>query len=158
MVKELKVEINKTDYYHNLINKSMSFRKSDIEELNSLGRKIIEKFKNPTLYDLIVSLKLNLKTAKQVSKFLKNQKMIKKLPLIPVKSLIISSDSDISQIEEILIKRSILTKLLEISSRKMLKKDREFKETRISMANFTKTSKDFDYREIIDKLQEFLIH
>jgi len=158
MVKELKVGINETDYYLNLINKSMSYKKDDLEELNSLGSKIIEKITNPTLYDLIVSLELNLKTAKQVGKLLKNQKKIKEFPLIPVKSVLVSSDPEINQIEEKLIKRSILSKLLGKRSRKMPELDKEFKETRISMANFSKTSKDFDYREIIEKLQEFLIY
>ena len=158
MVKELKVEITKTYYYHNLINKSRSYKKDVIEELNLLGRKIIEKFSTPTLYDLIVNLNLDLNTAKQVGRFLKNQKLIKKFPIIPIESLGVSSEPAISQIEEKLLKRTILPKLLEKGSRKMLERTKEFKETRISMANFSKTSKDFDYREIIDKLQEFLIY
>ncbi|MFX1388219.1 MAG: hypothetical protein ACFE9M_13455, partial [Promethearchaeota archaeon] len=158
MVKELNVDTNYTDYYHKLINKSMKYKKDEIEELDSLGRKIIEKISKPTLYDLIVNLELNLKTAKQVGSFLKKHKMIKDFPIIPVESPVISVDSDINQIEEELIKRTILPKLLEKSSRKMLERDKQFKETRISMANFSKTSKDFDYREIIDKLQAFLIY
>ena len=45
-----------------------------------------------------------------------------------------------------------------VDNSRKLEIDKEFKETRISMANFSKTSKDFDYREIIEKLQEFLIY
>lgn len=158
MVKELNIEINKTDYYHNFMKKSLNYKKTEKKELDSLGRKIIEKFSKPTLYDLIINLKLNLKTAKKVGKFLKDYKMIKKFPKFPAERVAVSREPEFNQIEEKLIKRTILPKLLEISSRKMLERSRDFKEIRISMVNFRKTSEDFDYREIINKTHEFLIH
>lgn len=39
----------------------------------------------------------------------------------------------------------------------MLEKTKEFKEQRMSMVNFRKRSNDFDYREIMNKMREFII-
>ena len=157
MIEKLNIGIKEVKYYHNLINKSIDYKKNEIEELNSLGGRILKKVSKPTLYDLVVNLKLNLETAKKVGKFLKNNKTIDKFPIIPAKSPVVSVKADIIQVEEELIKRIVLPKLLEKSSRRMLEKHKGFKEKRLSMVNFKKKSNDFDYREITDKMREFLI-
>jgi tetratricopeptide (TPR) repeat protein len=157
MIEDLNIGIKEVKYYHNLISKPIDYKKNEIEELNSIGEKILEKVSKPTLYDLVVALKLELETAKKVGKFLKKHKKIDEFPIIPAESPVVSDKADIIQIEEELIKRTILPKLLEKSSRRMLEKHEDFKEKRLSMVNFEKKSSDFDYQEITDKMREFLI-
>ncbi|MHA2182884.1 MAG: tetratricopeptide repeat protein, partial [Promethearchaeota archaeon] len=157
LIEELNIGIKEVRYYHNLISKPMDYKKNEIKELTRLGGEILKKVSNPTLFDLIVKLKLNLETAKKVGQFLKKQKKIEEFRTIPAKSPLVSSKGDISQVEEDLIKRTILPKLLEKSSKRMLEQHKDFKEKRLSMVNFEKKSNDFDYREITDKMREFLI-
>ncbi|MHA1933318.1 MAG: tetratricopeptide repeat protein, partial [Promethearchaeota archaeon] len=157
LIEELNIGIKEVRYYHNLISKPIDYKKNEIKELNRLGEEILEKLSNPTLYDLVVKLKFNLETAKKVGQFLKKHKKIDEFLTIPAESPVVSSKGDISQTEEELIKRTILPKLLEKSSRRMLEQHKDFKEKRLSMVNFEKKSNDFDYREITDKMREFLI-
>jgi len=93
-----------------------------------------------------------------VGKFLKDYKIINTFPRIPADiSDVSAARPDIIPTEEKLIKRTILPKILEKSSRRMLEKTKEFKEQRMSMVNFRKRSNDFDNREIMNKMREFII-
>lgn len=52
------------------------------EEIDKMATETINKFNNPTLYDLLKSLKFDIKTARKVGKYLVEKRMIKSLSRI----------------------------------------------------------------------------
>ena len=72
MVNQLNIEISDTEYYEDLLTEPVTYDESEINNLNTLGTKILKKFIKPTLYHLIIELGYDLKIAKKIGKFLKD--------------------------------------------------------------------------------------
>jgi len=120
MVRKLDVDINETTHYRRFLNKKIKYDEMDIEELNFLGKEIIDQLGDRfdhqlSLYDLVVKLNMNLKKAKKLGQYLLDHKIINNFPRVPRNPINI----DFIEVEDI----SIKPKLLEKDSRKTLIKN-----------------------------------
>ena len=84
MVTQFKIDISETGYYKNLLSTPVDYDSSEINKLEKLGTKILKKFIQPTLYNLIITLNYDLETAKKVSKFLEDRGFIREFRNYPL--------------------------------------------------------------------------
>ncbi|MFX1589154.1 MAG: toll/interleukin-1 receptor domain-containing protein, partial [Promethearchaeota archaeon] len=84
MVNQLNIEISETDYYTNLLSSTINYEASETPDLERLGTKILKKFINPSLYDLIIQLEYDYKLAFKIGKFLLDRGFIKQFRNYPL--------------------------------------------------------------------------
>ncbi len=85
MLHELDFTINEVRNYFNVIDQSISYNKGEIQELEKYAEEVIKQFPSPTLYDLIISFKLNYEKAIKLGQYLIEEGIIKDFPDYPVK-------------------------------------------------------------------------
>jgi hypothetical protein len=85
MVNQLNIEISETEYYEDLLAKPVTYEDSEINNLQTLGTRILKENMEPTLYYLVSELGYKLKTAKKIGSYLMDANFISHFSDYPLK-------------------------------------------------------------------------
>ncbi|MFX1478491.1 MAG: toll/interleukin-1 receptor domain-containing protein [Promethearchaeota archaeon] len=95
MVSRLDIEISDTEYYSKIITTPVDYEQIETEKLKNLAVEILEKYMEPTLYDLVVTLNYDLKTAQKLGKFFNDNYFFQKFRLYPIKEHVEKKEGDL---------------------------------------------------------------
>jgi len=84
MVNQLDLEISEVEYYSKLLTNPVDYEQSETKNFEQLAMKILKKYIEPSLYDLVVTLNYNLETAQKIGKFLRDKYLIEEFRIFPV--------------------------------------------------------------------------
>jgi hypothetical protein len=144
MVNELGFTMDDVEKYFEIIDQKISCSKAEKQELRNYTETVIKQFPTPSLYDLIITLKLNYKKARKIGQFLVKEGWLKFLPDFPLKEEKLVEKDSIDKVKQ-MVKVSDRIRL--DMMRKALKLDEE-----IFVEKIFEWAEKFDFRIDADML------